>query len=363
MILQAYLARRFARALTAMTAVFALLLGMFQLVDELGDLGEDGAGAWDAALLTLLVLPQRLYQIAPLIVLLATLALFLALARSSELVVARAAGRSALTAIAAPVLLMLLLGALLVAAANPIVSATSRKAEEISERQDGGGNVLSISREGLWLRQGEAGGQTVIRAAAASLDGAVLRDVTFTAFEAGRGPVARIDARRAELGDGAWRLRDAKTWDLSAPNPEAAATVRAEARLPTDLTAERIRDSFGTPSSVSIWQLPAFVADLERAGFSARAHRMWMWSELASPLFYAAMVVVGAAFTMRHTRAGRTGLRIGGALALGFALYFVKNFAAILGEAGQIPVHLAAIAPPLAALMLSTALVLHLEDG
>ena len=357
-----YLGRRFARVLLAMTGAFALLLGMFELVDAIGDAGEDGTGAWGALELTLLVLPAQLYQIAPLIVLLATLALFLALARSSELVVARAAGRSALAAIRAPVVVMLVIGTLLVAIGNPIVAATSRKAELLSDLYDGG-NVLSISPEGLWLRQGGEDGQTVIRAAAASLDGAMLRDVTFVAFEAGRGPVRRIDAARARLGDGEWRLTDAKTWDLAAPNPEAAARSEAAATLATDLTTDRIRDSFGTPSAISIWKLPAFVADLDRAGFSARAHRMWMWSEIASPLFYAAMVVVGAAFTMRHTRMGRTGVRIGGALALGFALYFVKNFAAILGEAGQVPVHFAAIAPPVAALMLSVALVLHLEDG
>lgn len=362
MILSTYLGRRFARALLAMTGTFALILGSFELVDALGDTAEDGAATWRAFRLTLLVLPEQLYEVAPLIVLLATLALFLALARSSELVVARAAGRSALAAIQAPVLVMLVVGALLVAVANPIVAATSREAEKLSDLRDGG-NVLSISREGLWLRQGGEDGQTVIRAAAASLDGAVLREVSFVAFEAGSGPVRRTDAARAELGEGAWRLRDVKSWDLAAPNPEASATRAAGATLPTDLTADRIRDSFGTPSAVPIWELPAFVADLERAGFSARAHRMWMWSELASPLFYAAMVIVGAAFTLRHARAGRTGLRIGGALLLGFALYFVKDFAAVLGEAGQIPVHLAAIAPPVAALMLSVALVLHLEDG
>ena len=363
MTLSRYLARRFGRALLATTGAFALLLGMLGLVDALGDVSEDGATALGALELTLLRLPAQLYQIAPLIVMLATLALFLALARSSELVVARAAGRSALAAIGAPVLVMLAVGALMVAVANPIVSATSRKAEALSDFYEGGGNVLSISREGLWLRQGGDLRQTVIRAAAASLDGAVLREATFVTFEAERGPVERIDAARAELTPGAWRLTDAKTWDLTAPNPEAAATTEGRARLPTDLTTDRIRDSFGTPSAVPIWQLPAFVADLERAGFSARSHRMWLWSELASPLFYAAMVIVGAAFTMRHARVGRTGLRIGGALGLGFGLYFVKNFAAVLGEAGQIPVFLAAVAPPAAALMLSVAIVLHLEDG
>jgi lipopolysaccharide export system permease protein len=51
------------------------------------------------------------------------------------------------------------------------------------------------------------------------------------------------------------------------------------------------------------------------------------------------------------------------ALAAGFALYFVRNLAQILGENGQIPVLLAAWAPAIATLLLPIALILHLEDG
>jgi len=51
------------------------------------------------------------------------------------------------------------------------------------------------------------------------------------------------------------------------------------------------------------------------------------------------------------------------ALALGFSLFFIRNFAQILGENGQIPVLLAAWGPPVAALLLPLGLLLHLEDG
>ena len=47
----------------------------------------------------------------------------------------------------------------------------------------------------------------------------------------------------------------------------------------------------------------------------------------------------------------------------GFALYFMRNFAQILGENGQIPVALAAWGPPAAAVLLPISLLLHLEDG
>ena len=76
-----------------------------------------------------------------------------------------------------------------------------------------------------------------------------------------------------------------------------------------------------------------------------------------------AMVLVGAAFTMRHVRSGGTGLAVLMAVLLGFGLYFVRNFAQILGENGQTPVSLAAWAPPIAAFLLPLGLLLHAEDG
>ena len=107
----------------------------------------------------------------------------------------------------------------------------------------------------------------------------------------------------------------------------------------------------------------AFIAALDRAGFSSRRHAVWFQMELAMPLLLAAMVLVGAGFTMRHTRFGQTGLMVLLALVSGIAIFFIRNFAQVLGESGQIPVLLAAWTPPVAAALLSVSLLLHLEDG
>ena len=47
----------------------------------------------------------------------------------------------------------------------------------------------------------------------------------------------------------------------------------------------------------------------------------------------------------------------------GFGFYFLRNFAQALGDSGQIPILLAAWSPPVAAVMLSLGLLLHLEEG
>jgi lipopolysaccharide export system permease protein len=159
-------------------------------------------------------------------------------------------------------------------------------------------------------------------------------------------------------------LRGAKVWPLaSGVNPEGSASSHDQFELPSTLTRDRIRDSFGKPGAISVWDLPRFITQLEQAGFSARRHSVWLQMELARPLFLTAMVLIGAAFTMRHARAGGTGVAVLISLLLGFGLYYIRNFAQILGENGQIPIMLAAWAPPLAAALLGIGLLLHTEDG
>ncbi len=222
-----------------------------------------------------------------------------------------------------------------------------------------------MTEEGLWLRQGGASGQTVIHAARSNLDGTTLFDATFLGFDQDGRPTYRIQAAEARLVTGAWEILDAKEWRFGsvAEIPEAVAFVAEKMSLASNLTRDQILDSFGTPSSIPIWELPNFINHLEAAGFSARIHRTYLHMELALPVLLVAMVLVGAGFTMRHTRFGRTGLMVMLALALGFTLYFIRNFAAILGENGQIPVILAAWGPPVAAVFLPLGLLLHLEDG
>lgn len=365
MILHLYFARRFLKAFGATFGVFFALTFLLNLVEEIGRFGPDVLSFAGAIELTLLSVPRSLYQITPLIMILATLILYLGLARSSEMVVTRASGRSAMRALVSPFAASLLVGALLVGVFNPIVASTSKRYEVLKSTYKAGEfSVFSISDEGLWLRQGDQTGQTVIRATTASADGSILRNVTFFSLDDVGNPTQRIEARQATLEQNRWVLTKAKVWPLArGQNPEDNAQLMDRITVQTDLTRQGIADTFGDPLVVPVWQLPAYIADLERAGFSGRRHAVWFYMELSRPLFLAAMVLVGAAFTMRHTRFGRTGLMVLMAVLMAFGLYFMRNFAQILGENGQLPLQLAIWAPLVAAMLLPLGLILHLEDG
>ncbi len=361
MTLTFYIARRFLKMFGLVFGVFMAILLLIDVIDQLRKVGVTLGGA---LYLSLLNVPESLYQILPLIMILTAIALFLGLARSSELVVVRASGRSGLQFLLAPVVMALLIGAVAVAVFNPLVAATSKAYDRASAQRGKEGSVLSLSEDGLWMRQGNAAGQSVIKALRSDPGGTTLQGVTVITFNPEGTPTQRIEAASAQLVPGEWLLHGAKRWSLIDANPEQTALAAAvEIRLPTDLTQDRLRDGFGAPSAVAFWALPSYIKALERAGFSARNYQVWMQMELALPVLLAAMVLVAAGFTMRHARFGKTGQMVLLALLGGFLIFFLRNFAQVLGQNGQIPILLAAWSPPIAASFLALGLLLHLEDG
>lgn len=372
MILQRYVARRFLRQFLLVAAVFVAILFLIDIIEQIRRFGDDDIGLAGIAGLSALNITESVYAILPLITLLAGIALFLGLSRSSEMVAIRAAGRSGLRILAAPVITSVVLGALLVSVMNPMVAATTKRYDEAAARAAGEApQAVSLGRGAVWLRQGVPagsagtgpnGGQIVIRASRASADATTLYDATFLVFESGKGPVRRIVAQSARLVNGAWVLTGVKEWRLSSANPESAALALPGMTLPTDLTAARIRDGFGAPEAVPFWQLPDFIRGLESAGFSALRHKVWLMMELARPFLMGAMVMVAAVFTMRPMRGRRSGMLVLTAFVTGVGLFFLRNLTQVLGEAGEVPPAFAAFAPPLIAALLALTALLRLEE-
>ena len=364
MILHMYFARKFLWSTFLIFSIFVVILALIDLVDKLQDFSSLPFA--NVLGIVLLKIPEDTYEILPLVIVLATVALYIRLARSSELVVVRAAGRSALRSLAAPVGGAAIVGILSVTMFNPIVAASAKRYNDLINTYIGGGvaSILVIASEGLWLRQGNPEGQTVIHAERASSDLTVLFDTTFLQLDADGTPTQRIRAQAARLMAGEWVLYGAKVWDLARGTiSEAEAREFEQMRIRSDLTQDRIIDSFGKPEYIPIWELPDFIGQLEQAGFSARRYDMWYQMELARPLFMMSLVMVAAAFTMRPTRLSNTGMSVLTAVLLGFGLHYIRNFAQILGENGEIPITLAAWAPPVASLLLATGILLHMEDG
>jgi lipopolysaccharide export system permease protein len=365
MTLWRYVLGRFLYTLLAVQAVIALLVVLFGMVENLRRFAGGDAGPGGLFHLTLLQAPEVLYQAFPLVLMLASLVTFLRFARTSELVVMRAAGISALRLIGIPTMAAIVLGFGFLAVVSPFVAAAIKRGGALEDTFRGrDASRLSVSPDGLWLRQADPdGGQTVIQAARANADGTRLSAARMHRFDPEGRLTGRIEAASARLGPGAWQLTEAHSWDRAPDGSFERSADAADRSLPTALTSDQILDSFSPPEMLSFWQLGRFITQMEDSGFSGRRHRLYMQSELSKPALFAAMVLIGSAFALRPTRFGQTGVMILFAILAGFSLYFLKDFTESLGASGAIPLLVAAWIPPLAAILLALGLLLHLEDG
>jgi lipopolysaccharide export system permease protein len=354
-----YIARLTLASILLVMAAFAVLGFLVDLVEHLRDAAEEGRGLAGAVELTALRLPSLLDRIWPFGVLFGAMFAFWRLNRSQELVAIRAAGVSAWQFLAPAGLVALLLGVVVVTTLNPLGAAFASRYERLEALREGRGSAtVTVFPGGVWLKQ-TAPDRTLLVHAERLRAGAevVLEPVTVFVYGADGDYRARLDAPRATLEPSHWVLREAVRSDERALNRDIG-TVR----IPTDLAPETITRSFRDPATLSFWQLPEYIALVEALGFSARAHQVHFQSLLATPLFFAAMLLAGVTFTLRFARSGLAGM-IPLGLVAGFALFILVDVVRALGVSGQLPTVLAAWGPGAVALMLAGAALFQLEDG
>lgn len=364
--LSRYIAKVFSFFVLAMMAALTGVVALFDFIELLRRATNRPEATFGlVAEIAVLRLPWLMLQILPFAVLLGGILAFWRLTRSSELIVARAAGVSAWQFLAAPILCAVLLGVLATTVISPVSAAMRARAEAIdSSYIKSGGGPLSLNGGQLWLRQADRAldpkGVAILHANGVMLHNGLLTAGAMSVFrlDARDGLLERVEAVSAVLQNHEWVLNKARVL-----HPGRAPEARETMRLPTSMTVDRVQDSFAPPDTLSFWALPGFIQLLERSGFSAVRHRLRFQSLLALPLLCGTMALLAAGFSMRPARRGGVARMIGSGVAAGFALFLISKVAEEFGQSGALPPALAAWAPALAGLMFSVALLLHLEDG
>ena len=254
-------------------ALFALcvLIFLFDLVE----LNRRSASKPDVAIgvvlqLALLHLPYMIQRVIPYAVLIGVMLVLARFNRTSELVITRASGTSVWQFLFPGIALSLAIGVILVTVFNPVAAALLWRYEQLEARYlEGRVSDLAVSSSGLWLRQVDGYGESVIHARRITEPELTLHEVVIFRYQGKTEFVQRFDAATAILNDGHWLLNE-----VISTGPNRTAERRAQYRVPTDLTISQIQENFASPETLSFWEIPKFIALLERAGFSALKHRV-----------------------------------------------------------------------------------------
>ena len=294
--LSVYIARH---ALTAML-IALMALGLIAVVIDLIELLRRAGSRPEATFgvvftMAWLHLPFFLQQLLPFAVLFGTMFGFQRLTRSHELVAARAIGVSVWQFLTPALGVALTLGVLSVTVFNPIGAILVSKYETMeriyfSHRA----SMVAVSQGGLWLRQTHPdGGEVLLHARQMSRNPPTLTAVTVFFYDQDNRFTARADAEAARLEAGNWMLVNPVH---SMPDGNSQTLTRLS--IPTDLTPDRIKDSFEAPRD----HLLLGPSGLHRTAGGGRFFRDRAPSPLASSLV-PALSPGGHAVDRRHVLA------------------------------------------------------------
>jgi lipopolysaccharide export system permease protein len=351
------------RALGVALAVISALVMLIDFVEISRGLGsETDLSGLRILGLMMIKSPQVIVQLLPFVFLFGTLSAFVSLNRRSELIAMRAAGISAWRFVLPAAGTAIVLGVLTVTLIGPLAAAGDnlfqRERARISGSVLGGGE----QNQAIWLREGEDARQMVIRAGRQDRANARLLDVTFfiyTTDPKGRRAFSeRIDAPAASLSAGRWRLINA----VGAQTGQRAVRY-ATLDLPSSLADDEAFERFARPQATSFWSLPAQISRIEAAGFSSTAYRLRLQQLLATPLMFAAMSILAAAFSLRLMRLGDLAKMAVGAVVLGFAFFFLNQASSAFGSAEVVPPFVAAWLPAMLTALAAFTLLFYTEDG
>jgi lipopolysaccharide export system permease protein len=352
-----YFARRF---IIASLAVFLGIFLLLILVDYIEMVRRTSsiptASAIMVAETSLFRVPQLLEKLMPFCILIGAMSCYLALSRSLELVVARAAGISAWQFITPALVAALVMGVLATVIYNPISAAMQERSKEMEAKLFSNGGVQNVEQS--WINQVTSEGQSIISAALSQNQGTRLSGVTVFRFNPDGSFRDRIDANDANLEPGEWRLGGARIHSMT-----AAPVIQDNLLLKTNLTPAQVRNSFATPETVSFWQLPGYIQSSASSGLATAGYRLQYQKLLARPFLLASMVLVAAAVSLRFFRFGGVQKMVLSGVAAGFLLYVLSKVTEDLSKAELLHPLAAAWLPVCVGGLTGFLALLHQEDG
>ena len=269
-------------------------------------------------------LPDALHQGLPVVVLVATIFLFLALNRFHELTAMKAAGISLYRA-SAPILII---GLGIAVASGLFQELLLPRINELAEEVDRVKIKRQLprhlqQRQRLWMRSSDTRFYRVELLSPGTND---MYGVTMLDVDRDFRLASRLDARRAHWSEGGWELSDGAFREIG---PEGQVQTVPFARTTADLK-EDIADFTHiqkTVSAMSYSELKEYITRLEATGFQVKKYLVELHSKLSFPLVNLIMVLVAIPFAVQSPRSGRI-FGIGLAIAI-MAGYLVVHYVAI----------------------------------
>lgn len=366
-----YIAREIYRSTAVMLVALVGLFLLFALIDGLDKVGER-LSLIDLFSLQALDMPNYLYELLPIGLLIGAILALAGLAQRNELTILRASGVSGLHLLAALWLITtpMMLGAYVLS--EYITPAADLRGSEARLRFFGrtdGGRLAS----GYWFKETDAqDGTRIINIRRLTGRGGV-EDIELFEFSADDALTTVVRAGTGQFDKGTLVLHDLTETridpayalalaDASVPGQPVSQLVHLDTRtISTSLTPERLMARVLTPERMAISDLLDYISYLNENQLQSERQKIALWRKLAYPFTLLVMITIAAPIGFMQTRRGGVGLKVFLGIILGVGFFMLNQLALNAGMLADWPPWSTALVPNLLGLFLALSVLLLME--
>jgi lipopolysaccharide export system permease protein len=366
-----YIAREIYRSTAVVLVALVGLFMFFALIEGLDKVGQR-LTLLNLFYLQALDVPNHLYELLPIGLLIGAVLALAGLAQRNELTILRASGVSGMRLLVALWLITipLVMGAFIlsefITPAAELRGSESRLA--LLGRTDGG--RLS---SGYWFKEADdKGGTRIINIGQLTGKGRV-DDVVLYEFAANNTLRDVVQAANGQFEQGRLVLRDLTETRIQPQSADALADARIpdksiservhldERSIPTSLTPERLIARILTPERMAISDLVDYIRYLENNQLQTDRQEVALWRKIAYPFTLLVMVTIAAPIGFMQTRRGGVGVKVFAGIILGVGFFMLNQLALNAGMLGDWPPWATALVPSLAGQALALLALLGME--
>lgn len=328
--------------LLATLVVLAAGLGLaliFGLIDE-ANTTREGFTFLHAVQVAVLVLPTRMYELAPFAVFIGVLVGLGSLSTSSEITVIRGTGVSVariFVSAALPTLAVLVVSA---AVGEIVAPASESLATSIRKGTDRETGELTLSRP-YWFREG-----SVYSSVAAIDRTGALRDIRLLELNSAEELVSVLYAERAARDNetGEWVLEDVSRTTFADGETETAEIDSLVWETSVDPTSIGSRATV-EPSKLSTVGLYRQVSDMRREGLNASRYEVALWMKVLQPLAVLGLLLTAVGFIIGPLREVGMGARLAVGVTVGVVFRYMQDLLGPMSRVYDVPSWVAVAAP------------------
>ena len=355
-------------SIVLVAAGFLALFFFFDLVDELQYLGKSNGlpsglpTASDiyqirhALLYVSLLIPNHLYELLPISVLIGTIFVMARLAKSSEYTILRTSGLGPWRALK----LLLSLGSIFVVTSfligDYLAPLSERTAQLLKARYKG---TITVGQTGAWLREKQAYNTYVANVKTLSPSNEMV-GVQIFEFDNKGLVVSRMQAASANFSeDDSWQLKNVTRAEFSVPNTSATTanaavqtarvsrSVLDSFRWPTEISQEMVSVALLKPERMGTIDLFNYIRHLDANGQTAQRYEIEFWKKVFYPLSCLVMVILALPFAYLHFRSGGISGYVFMGVMIGISFFLLNNVFGYIGNLQNWQPWFAAAAPGL----------------